>query len=1060
MYITCEQCSTIFRLDEKRLKSTGSKVRCCQCRNVFVAWPASTSTGAGDTMDMEDATAQFAANSPAQQPEDTFDQELEGIDLAELDSILDQERSGNLSAPGDDQGDRTVALAAEETGALDESDLDLDFESELALDDDRPADSAVDADAEPDEDLDLDMDFELDAATAPDAPELSGDDQVAEDELDMDFELGDDLDQQVDAQELNVQIDEAGESLGDDIDSVLDGFEDVLNDAEAVEEGASPESAEAKAGEPEEDIDLSDLGDALEEPDDTGSAAEEIDMGDFETALDMPSEEEETAGADDFDIDLSDLDMDLDMEEEEAQEETAEEATPIDSDSGPSLDEELTLDEASEPPAGPAAVEEEAPTAEPEEEEVFDLSDLDGLMDLDEEEGEAAEEVAASDEDTELSLDDLTLDESAAPSAGPAEIEEEAPTAEPEADEEEVFDLSDLDGLMDLDEEEGEAEEATDSGDGDTELSLDEDLSLDLEEEPAGGALAMDDAAEAESSPEDGADELDLSDLGGLDTMLDEDQPTEDSELEDLELSLDDESDGGAAEDQELTLEMEDGSVQADGQADDELDLGGMDSLLDEEESGDETELEDLELSLDDESDSESAGDLSLDLSPDDETGESEDLEFSLDSEFEDGPAPASDEQTEEEEPGGEDEELDLTDLEQMLENETLVPDLSPQGQESELSLTGKDEKFTDRAAETLGMGSGAELDLSEIEAAIDSADEDTDVGGDEELDLELDLESPEAAEGQEAPEATDEDLELDLEMESDAAGGEEETAGDDDQEAIDLSDLNLSMEDEKTEVESEVVDAGDMELEFQIEDEMEPATIDSAETMPGDVTTASYAKTEIASDKDTSLIEEAFSEQPGTEKEEEKPAAEKKKKAKKKKGSNAALIIILILVLLGAGGFFGYRYVVENNIQIPYLNNLIHPQPQDPNGTAKLTTLDINSKFIDNEKGGRIFVVTGKVRNGYSVACNKIKLQGKLFTKGKVLAKTEQSYAGVVINDLELASQDVAQIKQRLKTGGGQTAELVANPGQTIPFMVVFSDLPEDLDEFAIELMNSTKVQ
>jgi len=1017
-------------------------------------------------MDMEDATAQFAANSPAQQPEDTFDQELEGIDLAELDSILDQERSGDLSAPGEEQGDRTVALAAEETGELDESDLDLDFESELALDDDRPADSAVDAGAEPDEDLDLDMDFELDAAAASDAPELSGDDQVAEDELDMDFELGDDLDQQVDAQEPNVQIDEAGESLGDDIDSVLDGFEDVLNDAEAVEEGASPESAEAKAGEPEEDIDLSDLGDALEEPDDTGSGAEAVDMSDFETALDMPSEEEETAGADDFDIDLSDLDMDLDMdldaEEEEAQEETAEEATPIDSDSGPSLDEELTLDEAPEPSAGPAAVEEEEPSAEPEEEEVFDLSDLDGLMDLDEEEGEAAEEVAASDEDTELSLDDLTLDEAAAPSAGPAEIEEEAPTAEPEAEaeEEEVFDLSDLDGLMDLDEEEGEAMEEADSGDGDTELSLDEDLSLDLEEEPAGGTQAMDDAAEAESSPEDGTDELDLSDLGGLDTMLDEDQPSEDSELEDLELSLDDESDGDAAEDQELTLEMEDSSEQAGGQADDELDLGGMDSLLDEEESGDETELEDLELSLNDESDSESAGDLSLDLSPDDESGEPEELEFSLDSEFEDGPAPASDEQAEEEESGGEDEELDLTDLEQMLENETLVPDLSPQGQESELSLTGKDEKFTDRAAETLGMGSGAELDLSEIEAAIDSADEDTDVGGDEELDLELDLETPDAAEDQGAQEATDEDLELDLEMESDAGGSEEETAGDDDQEAIDLSDLNLSMEDEKTEVESEVVDAGDMELEFQIEDEMEPATIDSAETMPGDVTNASYAKTEIASDKDPSLIEEAFSEQPETEKEEEKQAPEKKKKGKKKKGSNAALIFILILVLLGAGGFFGYQYVVENNIQIPYLNNLIHPQPQDPNGTAKLTTLDINSKFIDNEKGGRIFVVTGKVRNGYSVACNKIKLQGKLFAKGKVLAKTEQSYAGIVINDLELASQDVAQIKQRLKTGGGQTAELVANPGQTIPFMVVFSDLPEDLDEFAIELMNSTKVQ
>ena len=76
------------------------------------------------------------------------------------------------------------------------------------------------------------------------------------------------------------------------------------------------------------------------------------------------------------------------------------------------------------------------------------------------------------------------------------------------------------------------------------------------------------------------------------------------------------------------------------------------------------------------------------------------------------------------------------------------------------------------------------------------------------------------------------------------------------------------------------------------------------------------------------------------------------------------------------------------------------------------------------------------------------------------MLSKTEVAYAGVVINDLELASQEVAQIKQRLKTGGGQAAELVVNSGQSLPFMEVFSDLPADLDEFAIELVGSTKVQ
>ena len=1041
MYITCEQCNTIFRLDENRLKPTGSKVRCCQCRNLFVAWPpAPTGTGPADARHMEDATAQYAAPSSNQQAEDTFDQELEGIDLAELDSILDQDQSEDFPAAGDDFGDRSMASAAAETGELDESDLDMDFESELALDDDRPADSITDAGEQAlDEDFDLDMDFDLDAAAASEAADSPAEDQSIEDDLEMDFELGDDLDQPADAQEQHAQADTADEALDENIESVLDDFEDVLNEAADTEDETSPAGAEGEGGEIEEEIDLSDLEDVLETPDETGAANEDLDLDDIGAALDMPETEEDVVGEDDFDIDLSDLNMDLDEEPE-----TAEEEAGSGNDADQVLDEDLTLDEAPAPSEDQPALEETPLSDDQEDDEVFDLSDLDGLMELDEEEEEAAEESGPGGEGTELSLDDLTLDEAPAPSEDQPALEE-TPLSDDQEDDE-VFDLSDLDGLMELDEEEEEAAEESGPGDGGAELSLDEDLSLDIEEATAG------------TSSEAPTDDLDLSDLGGLDTMLDEDSQTEDSELEDLELSLDDEQEDGAAEDLELTLEMDDNADQSGsreaGQGDDDLDLGGLDSLLDEEDSADESELEDLELSLDDDgSEPTASDDLSLELSDDGKNEEAEDLEFSLDSEFEDKPGSDSDAG----EAAGEDEELDLTDLEQMLENETLVPEPIPQDQESDLSLTGKDEKFTEKDAESLGLDSGAELDLSEIEAAIDSADEDKDDGEEEDMELELDLESHAVGE-QELQEAPDDDLELDLEMESGAAGDAEGEV-DDSQEAIDLSDLDLSLEDDKPNEENEVVNAGDIELEFQIEDEMEPATIDSAETMPGEVTTASYSsQTTVPADDDTSLIEEAFTEQPEATEKADKPVPEKKKQ--KKKGSSTALIVILILALLGGGGYFGYQYAVENNIEIPYLNDLIHPKPQDPSGIAMLTTMDINSKFIDNEKGGRIFVVTGKVRNGYSVPCNKIQLQGKLFTKGKVLAKTELAYAGVIINDLELAGQEVAQIKQRLKTGGGQTAELVVNPGQTLPFMVVFSELPADLDEFAIELLNSTKVQ
>ena len=171
MYITCEECSTIFRLDEKLLKPTGSKVRCSQCQYVFKASPPQP-----DSAISAEPGISPAADIMAEQ-EDTFDQELEGIDLAELDSILEN----NDAMPG---GDAAADLSgdADELVEFDEADLDLDFESALEADvDDTPVEATADepSAAVPDEapgamgdDLDLEMDFELDDSVA-DAVEAS-----------------------------------------------------------------------------------------------------------------------------------------------------------------------------------------------------------------------------------------------------------------------------------------------------------------------------------------------------------------------------------------------------------------------------------------------------------------------------------------------------------------------------------------------------------------------------------------------------------------------------------------------------------------------------------------------------------------------------------------------------------------------------------------------------------------------------------------------------------------------------------------------------------------------
>jgi tetratricopeptide (TPR) repeat protein len=127
------------------------------------------------------------------------------------------------------------------------------------------------------------------------------------------------------------------------------------------------------------------------------------------------------------------------------------------------------------------------------------------------------------------------------------------------------------------------------------------------------------------------------------------------------------------------------------------------------------------------------------------------------------------------------------------------------------------------------------------------------------------------------------------------------------------------------------------------------------------------------------------------------------------------------------------------------------------PNGNLNLTTFDINSKFINNDIVGKLFVISGKVKNNYNETRRMVTIIGKIFTKGKVMVDQETVYGGNIIPDNELVSLEWNKIKGRLSNPkGGNKSNARIKPGQSIPFMLVFSDLPEDLEEFTIEVLGS----
>ena len=249
------------------------------------------------------------------------------------------------------------------------------------------------------------------------------------------------------------------------------------------------------------------------------------------------------------------------------------------------------------------------------------------------------------------------------------------------------------------------------------------------------------------------------------------------------------------------------------------------------------------------------------------------------------------------------------------------------------------------------------------------------------------------------------------------------------------------------------------MELEFQIDDNApndqhldpakalsEPENTNAPQTVPDDT---DDADDNAALFKDSHLPES------------EEDEFDEHSLPAKKRSTSKVLIILFIMALVFGGGYCTYVLLDGINIQIPFLSDYLNPKTEDP-GNLKLSTDNINSKFIDNSSAGRMFVITGKIKSEYDKPRRFVKITGKLFTKGKNLAKTEVVYGGNVVSDDELASSNITTIKKHLadRFGDDNKQNSIIQPGKTIPFMVIFSDLPkEQLEEFTIEVDQSIEI-
>jgi predicted Zn finger-like uncharacterized protein len=399
---------------------------------------------------------------------------------------------------------------------------------------------------------------------------------------------------------------------------------------------------------------------------------------------------------------------------------------------------------------------------------------------------------------------------------------------------------------------------------------------------------------------------------------------------------------------------------------------------------------------------------------------------------------------------------LDLSELEKILKldktTDTKESGLAEETDEFNLDLesdTGADAVVgADEQAEI----SAEELDLSDIEKM-----------------LEIDKTGTDAEDEHE-----DEELEFDLEPDQMVGAPISEIEFESDE--LDLSELEDILEEDQVAEPADVADL-DLDLDFSLEEE----NAETGEGLEKAVSGVPEAKTRPQPDfdiggeeefpdlaemaeKEAELIKtfemgepkgniETAEEEPFPVVEETVERVENLPPVPAKKGVSLPLVILLILSLLAGGVYFVHLYT---DIKIPYLSELTAPEVIDAGG-LKMTTLGISSRFVENEHAGRFFVITGKIKNGYPEPRSAIKISGKIYSKGKTLEKIKKIFCGNLLTNTELGELDVDAINKRLNNPLGDSRSNVnVAPGKILPFMVVFTELPENLEEYTIEAIGS----
>jgi len=169
-------------------------------------------------------------------------------------------------------------------------------------------------------------------------------------------------------------------------------------------------------------------------------------------------------------------------------------------------------------------------------------------------------------------------------------------------------------------------------------------------------------------------------------------------------------------------------------------------------------------------------------------------------------------------------------------------------------------------------------------------------------------------------------------------------------------------------------------------------------------------------------------------------------------------MLLLLIIGILIIGGVFVYINGPDQLNQT--FQQIFGQQMNRPVQTGQITLSELEGKFIKNKHDGDLFLIHGEAINNFSQPRAAIQVKGVIFDpNGKPLLQ-KTVFCGNPITLEELQTLSFVELEKIMGNQFGKDlSNMKVGSKKSIPFDIVFKELPQNLSEFSVKVTSSEAV-